>query len=120
MTCAAPPLSQACDNYEAALAVKPGCSNALYHWGVAQSDLARCCHQRSPAEAQAHLHLASQKFCASLEHNPGNCQAMNNWGLVLQVRSKGVVVGLGLGLVLVLQARNKCTSSYFLVSCKSC
>ncbi len=39
----------------------------------------------SPGEAAACLHLASQKYAASLQWNPNNPQALNNWGLVLQV-----------------------------------
>jgi Tfp pilus assembly protein PilF len=41
--------------------------------------------QSSPAEAVAALHLASQKYAESLQLHPRNPQALNNWGLVLQV-----------------------------------
>lgn len=58
----------------------------MYQWGVALSDLARACKQRSAAEARACLHLASQKFAVALAADPSNVQAMNNWGLVLQAR----------------------------------
>lgn len=36
-------------------------------------------------EAVGALHLASQKYAESLELHPRNPQALNNWGLVLQV-----------------------------------
>ncbi len=77
-------LRQACDKYEATLALRAASHQALYNWGVALSDVARCLKPSSPALAQACLNLASQKYAASLKHNPSNPQALNNWGLVLQ------------------------------------
>jgi hypothetical protein len=70
--------------------VKPSSHAALYNWGVALSDLARCIKATQPREATAALHLASQKYAQSLQLHPRNPQALNNWGLVLQV-------GCGLG-----------------------
>lgn len=65
--------------------MKPTAHAALYNWGVALSDLARAVKAASAAEAASCLHLASQKYAASLKANPSNPQALNNWGLVLQV-----------------------------------
>jgi hypothetical protein len=67
------------------LGVKPTSHAALYNWGVALSDLARCIKATDPKEATAALHLASQKYAQSLQLHPRNPQALNNWGLVLQV-----------------------------------
>jgi hypothetical protein len=80
----APQHTQACGRYEAALQLRPSSHAALYNWGVALSDLARCVKQREPAAATAALHLASQKYAAALQLHPRNPQALNNWGLVLQ------------------------------------
>jgi hypothetical protein len=68
------------------LYVKPTSHAALYNWGVALSDLARCIKATDPKESTAALHLASQKYAQSLQLHPRNPQALNNWGLVLQVR----------------------------------
>ncbi len=54
-------LRQACDRYEAALALRATSHQALYNWGVGLSDVARCIKPQSPQVAQACLHLASQK-----------------------------------------------------------
>jgi len=64
--------------------LKPNSHTALYNWGVALSDLARALRPLNPHEATACLHLASQKYAASLQFSPKNPQALNNWGLVLQ------------------------------------
>lgn len=69
--------------------MKPTSHAALYNWGVALSDLARCIKANDAREATAALHLASQKYALSLQLQPRNPQALNNWGLVLQVRSCG-------------------------------
>lgn len=76
---------QACQCYESALAIKPTAHAALYNWGVALSDLARCIKASQPKEATAALYTASQKYAQSLQLHPRNPQALNNWGLVLQV-----------------------------------
>ena len=70
--------------------MKPSSHAALYNWGVALSDLARAIKASDHRESVAALHLASQKYAQSLQLHPRNPQALNNWGLVLQVgRGKG-------------------------------
>lgn len=70
------------------MALKPSSHAALYNWGVALSDLARAIKGADPREATAALHLASQKYAQSLQLHPRNPQALNNWGLVLQVSTQ--------------------------------
>ncbi|EFJ43333.1 hypothetical protein VOLCADRAFT_121444 [Volvox carteri f. nagariensis] len=97
-------LQQACELYASAAAARPSSHNVLYNWGVALSDLARLLRDTQPAEslsflqqasppvhpssaAVAGLRQASHKYAGSLDLQPGNPQALNNWGLVLQEMS---------------------------------
>lgn len=76
--------AKACEKYESALSHQPASHAALYNWGVALTDLARCVRDR-PGQARSCLNLASRKYAEALTHQPGSVQALNNWGLVLQV-----------------------------------
>ena len=81
---------QACDQYRASGSLRPSSHAALYNWGVALSDLARGLKEVEPARAQQCLRLASHKYAEALRWQPGNPQALNNWGLVLQVSAMHV------------------------------
>lgn len=98
---------QACEKYESALSHQPSSHAALYNWGVALTDLARCVRDR-PDQARACLNLASHKYAEALSHQPGSVQALNNWGLVLQVGWGG-----GRGGVLFLLVRLGCRNYGF-------
>lgn len=65
--------------------LRPGFHAALYNWGVALSELAGLVKTSDPPRSVYYLHEASQRYAESMEENPTNPQALNNWGLVLQV-----------------------------------
>ena len=56
------------------------------NWAVALTDIARLVSAAQPEEAYECLTAAASKYAQSLAVAPGNPQANNNWGLVLQVR----------------------------------
>eukprot|EP00887_Chlorella_sp_A99_P008101 scaffold12.g8101.t1 len=82
-------LQQACSVYCVAseLPACPGAPAATallhYNWAVALSDCARIVRPQQPDEARELLSAAAGKYARSLEANPFNPQALNNWGLVL-------------------------------------
>jgi Tfp pilus assembly protein PilF len=77
--------AQACQQYDSALSLRPASFTALYNQGVALSDLARAARHTNPSAAYTALSAASHKYARALSASPGNIQALNNWGLVMQV-----------------------------------
>lgn len=67
--------------------LNPDFSPALYNWGVALTELSVLAADTDSdtEKSLAFLYDASDKYLRSLKGNPSNPQALNNWGLVLQV-----------------------------------
>jgi hypothetical protein len=61
---------QACDRYQAALAVKPSAHTVLYNWGVALSDLARALKSSKCVAAGFSWQLPRQPHPMRLLHPP--------------------------------------------------
>ncbi|GFH11240.1 uncharacterized protein HaLaN_06710 [Haematococcus lacustris] len=79
-------LKEACSKYEKALSLQPTSHTSTYNLGVARSDLARLTRATDPAAARHYLESAATCYADALRLHPDNPQALNNWGLVLQLK----------------------------------
>ncbi len=72
--------SQAGENYEAALKIKPDMHEALYNWGLTLYKQAK---MKTSEEVYLLFSQAFEKYEAALKIKPDDHETLNNWGLAL-------------------------------------
>lgn len=78
-------LYKTCELYQKAYDKSKGKSAmVLFNWAVALTDIARIMSASDRLEAAEFVSAASMKYAASVSLDPGNAQALNNWGLVIR------------------------------------